>query len=906
MSPNFFLSDEVHIQVLEAIDKIENALKSQNEIDRTWSQIKELFLSELNQLPDLPQSQNKKSNSNFKKSKKFWNEDLSNYWKSMCNSERQYLHFKVRAPADHAVKRDLLKNFKTAQKDFQSKFRFYKRKHKKQELIDLEHDTLNNPQKMWAKLKQLGNPPSSKAVLEIIRDDNSISSDIREILTRWHEDISKLFAGLRDNPEFAFDDNFYNEIIDKKNEFETLSQAEQVLSSQYDSHDINSDILYNEVSKCIDNSKYNKAYLDIPNEALKNKNAKLLLLKFFNLCFKSGLNPTDWDKNDIKPIPKKDKEPRDPLQNCCITIMCCVAKIYSSILTQRLQNYLEKNDLLVDEQNGFRAARSCIDHIFVLCTVLRNRKSLGLSTFLAYVDYKKAFDSVNRNMLLYKLSNMGINGNFYNAILAMFRNPKARVILNEYSTEYFDCPIGVKQGDCISATLFAIFINDLALQIKESNIGIDLSKHIDINQTNISQEALFINILLYADDIVCMAESEHDLQELLNIVENWCRKWRLEVNLMKTNIMHVRPIRRQQSKFMFLFNCRPVEYCKYYRYLGTTINEYLDYNYTAESLADSAGRALSAVICKCIKNGGFPYITYTTLVENCVNSIAQYSSEVWGYKKYNSTQKLHLRAARFFLGLPKNAPIPAILADIGWLEPIYHTQLKMIRQYHRIVKMDNTRLTKKILLWDRALGQQNRNINTWSGEIKDIFEQFNLGYLGENIELFHLNETIKTIRNNMSLKQQSSLEIRCREKRQLRTYIHLKKFNTKSAILQKPLSFVQRKYLSKLCVSCLELKICTGRYINQPESDRICTADRSCSEDRLVETECHFTLTCPAYHLLRQTWLARLKVPENFEELNDTEKLSIAVNEIENVKPTAQFIVEAFNLRSRILVARTA
>ena len=96
---------------------------------------------------------------------------------------------------------------------------------------------------MWAKLKQLGNPPSSKAVLEIIREDNSISSDIREILTRWHGDISKLFAGLRDNPEFMFDDNFYNEIIEKKNEFENLSQAEQVLSSQYDSNDINSDIL---------------------------------------------------------------------------------------------------------------------------------------------------------------------------------------------------------------------------------------------------------------------------------------------------------------------------------------------------------------------------------------------------------------------------------------------------------------------------------------------------------------------------------------------------------------------------------------------------------------------------------------------------------------------------------------
>ena len=230
----------------------------------------------------------------------------------------------------------------------------------------------------------------------------------------------------------------------------------------------------------------------------------------------------------------------------------------------------------------------------------------------------------------------------------------------------------------------------------------------------------------------------------------------------------------------------------------------------------------------------------------------------------------------------------------------------MIRQYHRMVKMDNTRLTKAILLWDCELGRQNRNITTWSGEIRNIFEDFNLGYIGENIELFHLKETIKTINNNMILKQYSSLELRCREKRQLRTYIQFKKFNIKSAILQKPLSFLQRKYLSKFCLSCLELKICTGRYINQPESDRICTADRSCSEERLVESECHFILTCPAYHLLRQTWLARLRVPENFAELNDTEKLNIAINEIDNVKPTAQFIVDAFNLRSRILVFRAA
>ena len=124
--------------------------------------------------------------------------------------------------------------------------------------------------------------------------------------------------------------------------------------------------------------------------------------------------------------------------------MCCVAKIYSGILNRRLQKYLEKNNILADEQNGFRASRSCLDHVLVLCTVLRNRKSAGLNTFLSFIDFQKAFDSVDRGLLLYKLSQMGISGNFYNAINAMYSNPQSRIILNEHETEYFKYPIGVK------------------------------------------------------------------------------------------------------------------------------------------------------------------------------------------------------------------------------------------------------------------------------------------------------------------------------------------------------------------------------------------------------------------------------------------------------------------------------
>ena len=224
------------------------------------------------------------------------------------------------------------------------------------------------------------------------------------MLGRWHKDIGDLYSGIRNNPDIIFDDKFYDEIVEKKEEFEKLSYQDQCVMSSFPSSTLNEELSLIEVSDAINQVKFNKAYLDIPNEAMENVNAKILLHKFFNACFMAGMSPADWSFSDIKPIPKKEKDPRDPLQCRCITIMCCVAKVYSRILNCRLQRFLEQNAILVEEQNGFRASRSCIDHIFVLCSILRNRKALNLPTFLMFIDFQKAFDKVNRNLLLYMLS----------------------------------------------------------------------------------------------------------------------------------------------------------------------------------------------------------------------------------------------------------------------------------------------------------------------------------------------------------------------------------------------------------------------------------------------------------------------------------------------------------------------
>ena len=87
---------------------------------------------------------------------------------------------------------------------------------------------------------------------------------------------------------------------------------------------------------------------------------------------------------------------------------------------------------------------------------------------------------------------------------------------------------GVKQGDNLSPTLFNLFINNLSSQIKELHCSI---------KVGIEQ----VSILLYADDIVLLSDSEKGLQSMLTYLNKWCMQWCLDINVLKSNIIHFRP-----------------------------------------------------------------------------------------------------------------------------------------------------------------------------------------------------------------------------------------------------------------------------------------------------------------------------------------------------------------------------
>ena len=87
------------------------------------------------------------------------------------------------------------------------------------------------------------------------------------------------------------------------------------------------------------------------------------------------------------------------------------------------------------------------------------------------------------------------------------------------------------------------------------------------------------------------------------------------------------------------------------------------------------------------------------LFECCCTSVSDYGSEIWGFEPKDGVTKIHLRAARSFLGLPKNATSVGVLAEINWLEPVFRAQIRMVRQFYRVFNMEDSRLTKRIFFY---------------------------------------------------------------------------------------------------------------------------------------------------------------------------------------------------------------
>ena len=207
--------------------------------------------------------------------------------------------------------------------------------------------------------------------MEVYGDDENIISDENFVFQKWSSDFENLYNA---EPSENLDDRFYHEILSEK-----MFLEDGMLDPLFEQNPIlNVPISHCEVKKVVNCAKNGKSsgFDKIPYEVLKFPIIIDVLHALFNLCFDTGLLPSVWKKAMIAPIPKDStKDKRIPLYYGGISLLSVVSKLYSAVINNRFFNYLEDENLLAEEQNGFRRKRSCEDHVPSACTLIRNRLS---------------------------------------------------------------------------------------------------------------------------------------------------------------------------------------------------------------------------------------------------------------------------------------------------------------------------------------------------------------------------------------------------------------------------------------------------------------------------------------------------------------------------------------------------
>ena len=333
----------------------------------------------------------------------------------------------------------------------------------------------------------------------------------------------------------------------------------------------------------------------ILNEHIKSTLSSLLpiYLKLFNIIFDNGIFPESWVLGNIIPIYKNKGKAQNPENYRPITLLSCVGKLFTRIISNRLTKYAEEYNLLNDCQAGFRKGYSTTDNLFIINSLIDIMKSKRQKLYCAFIDFKQAFDTVWPNGLWHKLETYCINGKCLKLIQNLYKNIKSRIKTPEGISAFFPCKIGVRQGENLSPFLFAIFLNDLEHYLKTHRVQ---SIRCEYNDDDILIFCKLL-LLLYADDTVIFSESADELQNALNVFQEYCKTWKLTVNITKTKILIISK-GRPNLNLHFHYNNFEIEVVAEYKYLGIYLSRSGNYRTAKRHIAEQAEKALFSLIRK--------------------------------------------------------------------------------------------------------------------------------------------------------------------------------------------------------------------------------------------------------------------------------------------------------------------
>ncbi|UYV78505.1 hypothetical protein LAZ67_16001805 [Cordylochernes scorpioides] len=449
--------------------------------------------------------------------------------------------------------------------------------------------------------------------------------------------------------------------------------------------ELDAEISFLEIAREIASLKNNKAagYDSIPNEAIKAlpENSLILLSNLFNKILTKSQVPSQWSKTIIQPI-FKNGDPNAPSNYRGIALISNLSKLFTSILKNRLSNWIENRKLIAENQAGFRRGYSCQDHIFTLTSLIQmtlSRKRRKLYAF--FIDLKKAFDTVPHLLLWRKLALVGLSGRFIKLIQNYYAQMMAAVRWNGSFTEFIKIQSGVLQGEPLSPYLFVIFINDLVATLDDSDLpGIYLPGHGTIH------------LLLFADDIVLFGESKINLRIKINLIKIYFEENGLTLNQSKSKIVVFRNGGRLARSDVWFWGQQPLTVSSKYTYLGYPLTTKNPTAYVAQHFKSKALVATNAVWRILSKSRTKSFGAVMKLLDSIVLSTLLYSAPLWATNQIGVVNQIQDIFLRRFLHLPRYTPGYILRTETGRMSLELNITKVILKFWMRILKMDRTRL----------------------------------------------------------------------------------------------------------------------------------------------------------------------------------------------------------------------
>ena len=284
------------------------------------------------------------------------------------------------------------------------------------------------------------------------------------------------------------------------------------------------------------------------------------LTYMYNACLQNGMFPEIWGLSKVTPIPKTKTTSTKPDDWRPISQISLPGKLLEKIIHAQLSFYFEKNNILSKNQYGFRRGLSTSLAIFDVLKILYENWNDKLYSGCVFIDFSRAFDSIDHNILIEKLKLYGLDENPLNFMTNYMSCRAQKTIVNGHMSQQLPVTYGTAQGSILGPLIFILYVNDIFEMLDHES-----------------------SVVMYADDTLLISKAENMVevhekaQKALQSISNWCSANRLSLNLAKTKYMVIKH-NRVNNETELKLNGHTINNVHQYEYLGMVLDDKLAMN----------------------------------------------------------------------------------------------------------------------------------------------------------------------------------------------------------------------------------------------------------------------------------------------------------------------------------------